>query len=732
MVSASTRAGAQQQMLSSKNSSSSKSNTNGKLETSPSRAAAIRRGEIQISGPIPITDDYDGEPAGSRSTVTTFRTRSEISQRRVQLSREGSPTEATADHAHSETDLGHRSSRNQLQPSPLDHTLAEEPVEGGLSYQAPGPSHGGDGHYFLRSKRRVSDAEKPWRKGGRLRVALRRLFGKKSLVERRTASRLSRETPEPSARAEHKSDPGVLSRSIQQTKPHKLQRSASAPARDLSRPAPLASNSPLPFADRPPPNHNHDLDNQDPVQNKRGGLAPLPARNSILFPPNEGTLPARNSLLFSPNEGVPYASWTGLAPRPASSHERSSRLIDPDMGIGCAITSGTNPQRRSKSAGPLPKTREMGIGSPPLSLRRRRSDDIRYWRESTISERPPVSPISLDKPGERAPEEVAQSKPEFLPQGFDFGPLIGEMKTMKITEAATLESRVRTLETKMANMQSALWKLRGRPSGGVFAVPDIPKQVDGGYSTHRQSPVQLSQTPERVNKFPGDVPPSPSEFIFPETFLASPDMESERSSKKDRPSSLSTAIWTPPNQEGTGSLDENLYALQPPPVFTHEHYKILVAAIKREQKARRRLELQVSTLHDLIEEMRQAGYTNNSNQTGWSAIVSTKKPSVENQQQRPHPEPSPTRFLGFTSTADEGEDGTYTLDGYAASEDVFGTPLTQPVAEVPTPEQKEYFFGADASNSYNNSVLQQEVQLDAPSRLSLSQLTTRNVVEQVS
>jgi hypothetical protein len=400
------------------------------------------------------------------------------------------------------------------------------------------------------------------------------------------------------------------------------------------------------------------------------------------------------------------------------------------MGIGFAITSGMNPRRRSRSAGPLPKTREIGVGSPSLSLRRRRSDEIRYWRESTISERPPTSPISLDKLGERAPEEVAQSKPEPLPHGFDFGPLIGEMKTMKITEAATLESRVRTLETKMANMQSALWKLRGRPSGGVFTLSDIPKRVDGGDSTHRQSPVQIGQTLERGSEFPGDGPPSPSEFTFPETFLVSPDMEPEPSSKQDRPLSLSTAIWSPPNQEGTRSLDENIYALQPPPVLTHEHYKILVAAIKREQKARRRLELQVSTLHGLIEEMRQAGYTNNSNQTGWPAIASTRKPPVENQQ---HLDLKPTRFAGLAGAADEGEDDTYTLDGYAASEDVFGTPLTQPVAEVPTPEQKEYFFGADASNPYNNnSVLQQEVQLGAPSRLSLSQLTTRSVVEQVS
>ncbi|KAI9784628.1 MAG: hypothetical protein M1839_001850 [Geoglossum umbratile] len=703
-------------MPSSKNSSSGRSKTNGKLETSPSRAAAIRRGEIQISGPIPITDDYDGEPVGPRSTVTTFRTRSDISQRRVQLSREGSPTDVTADHVHSETDLGHRASRNQLQPSPLDHTLVVEPAEDGLSHQVHRSSHGRDTRYSLGRKRSRSDTEKPGRKEGRLRVALRRLFGRKPLVERRVASQLSRETPEPSARAEHKSDPGVLSRVIQQSKPHKLQRSASAPARDLPRPAPLSSNSPLPFADRPPSNHDHDLSNQDLAQDEEGkGLS----------------LPVRTSLLFSPAEGISYANWTGLAPRPASSHERSSKLVDPEVGIGFAITSGTNPRRRSRSAGPLLKAREIGFGSSSPGLNRRRSDEIRYWRQSTTSERPPLSPISLDKPGERALEEVAQSQPESPPRAFDFGPLTGEMKTMKITEAASLESRVRTLETKMANMQSAIWKLRGRPSGGVFTVADIPKPVNGGESTHCQSPAPVNQTLERVSKFPNDGSP---EFTYPETFLASPDMESESSSKKSRPLSLSTAIWAPVNQEGTSSLDENLHLLQPPPVLTHEHYRILVAAIKREQKARRRLELQVSTLHDLIEEMRQAGYTNDNNQTGRSVIASISKPPVENQQQRSYPEPGAMRFLGFEGTAGEGEDDTYTLDGYAASEDVFGTPLTQPVAEVPTLEQKEYFFGgADALSSYNGSVLQEEAQLDIPSRLSLSQLTTRSVVvEQVS
>jgi hypothetical protein len=448
----------------------------------------------------------------------------------------------------------------------------------------------------------------------------------------------------------------------------------------------------------------------------------------------------RNSLIFPTNEGIAYADWTGLAPRPASSHERSSKLIDPEMGIGFAITSGTNPRRRSRSADPVPKAREVGFGPPPPSIRRRRSDEIRYWRESSFSERLPLSPISSDKRSERAPEEFSQSQPESPPQAFNFGPLIGEMKTMKITEAAFIESRVRTLEIKVANMQSAVWKLRGRPSGGVFTVQDLARRGDGEDTAHFISSVPLSQPFEQADKSPGDESPSPLESMYPETFLSSPDVESESSSKKDRPSSLSTAIWAPPNQEGLSSLDENLHSPLPS-APTHEHLRSLITTIKREQKARRKLESQVSTLYSLIEEMRRAGYSNGSNQTGRSAIASTDKSSGgqkegqgEGQEHGSYPESRPTQFMEFDGTAGGGEDDTYILDGYATSEDVFGTPLTQPLAEMPTPEQKEYFFSGVVSNPYN-SAPRQELQPDPPTdhhRLSLSQLTTRSAVEQVS
>ncbi|KAH0545183.1 hypothetical protein FGG08_000795 [Glutinoglossum americanum] len=705
MVSTSTKAGAHQHTTSPMNSAG-KSKSNGKLDTSPSRAAAIRRGEIQISGPIPITDDHDREPTGRRSTVTTLHTRSDTSQQRVQLSREGSQTESAADHAHNEIDRSRQSSRNQMQPSPVDRIQVEEPIADGSSPHESGSFHSRNLHDSFRSTRSKPDSEKLGRKGGRLRVALRRLFGRKSLVERHRESQHSRETPEPL-------DPGLLPKVNQQTRPHNLQRSASAPAREVLRPAPLASNSPLPFADRPP-NRDPEFNSLDTIQDEEG----------------KGSPPAlRNSLIFSPNEGVVYASWTGLAPRPASSHERSSRLIDPEAGIGFAVTSGMNPRRRSRSAGPAPKAREIGFGSPSPSIRRRRSDEIRYWRESSFSERPPLSPISLDKRSERAPEEMTQTQPEPPPQAFNFGPLIGEIKTMKITEAASLESRVKTLETKVANMQSAMWKFRGRPSGGVFTVPDLPKRVDGEDSIYSLSSVHTSQPLDQANKFTSEDLPreSPLEFIYPEMFLSTPESEPPR---KERPLSLSTAIWTPQNQEGVGSLDENLQSPLPS-VLTHEHFKSMITAIKREQKARRRLELQVSILQSLVEEMRQAGHNSNNNQTGRLTTSSAGRTLGGPQQSEPRLE----RFMEFEGAVGEGEgeDDAYLLDGYAASEDVFGTPLTQPLAEVPTPEQKEYFFSADVPPGSYKSAPQQETQSSMPTdnRLSLSHLTTRSVMELV-
>lgn len=104
-----------------------------------------------------------------------------------------------------------------------------------------------------------------------------------------------------------------------------------------------------------------------------------------------------------------------------------------ERDIGLAVTSGSNPKRRSRSAGAL---RDIGKGHPDSSGRRR-SDEIRYWRAS-IEERPMsgesvYSGIALDASGpERkvnskhfrdASDEHAQPLSPRHGRIFDFGPL---------------------------------------------------------------------------------------------------------------------------------------------------------------------------------------------------------------------------------------------------------------------------------------------------------------------
>ena len=121
--------------------------------------------------------------------------------------------------------------------------------------------------------------------------------------------------------------------------------------------------------------------------------------------PRRATTPSR---LWTPTQGPAYGDWTGLSPRPASSHARGSRA-DPDTeaeavaGIGMAVTSSGHPKRRSRSLGEI---REAAAGH---TVARRRSDEIRYWRESY--DPGILSPLSSHK-AEEEPIIIDDPEPE--------------------------------------------------------------------------------------------------------------------------------------------------------------------------------------------------------------------------------------------------------------------------------------------------------------------------------
>lgn len=198
------------------------------------------------------------------------------------------------------------------------------------------------------------------------------------------------------------------------------------------------------------------------------------------------------------------SEWAGLTPRPASTHGRGSRLIpgeeDPSE-IGRAITSdsGGGGRRRSRSLSGLNDLAGGRLGQ------RRRSDEIRYWRESYDPGF--LSPLSSNAPdetegenedgagGDSVPASPATDRPpKTPPQPFNFGSLTNEMVGMKITQAASLDTRIGGLETRMLKLERVVNQL-------CHSVP--------GFKT------PLTETPRRGGESPhAGVTSDPSSFVF--------------------------------------------------------------------------------------------------------------------------------------------------------------------------------------------------------------------------
>jgi type II secretory pathway component PulJ len=355
-----------------------------------------------------------------------------------------------------------------------------------------------------------------------------------------------------------------------------------------------------------------------------------PARESIQADgytrPRRATTPSR---LWTPNKTPGYVDWTGLSPRPASSHARGSKVVDDaeaDAPIGMAVTSGSHPNRRSRSLGEI---RETVVAHP---IARRRSDEIKYWRESY--EPGVLSPMSSNKPEAEEPvllnepEVPQEEEPQEPPQPFNFGPL-GEMAGMKITQAANLETRVQRLEERMSKMERMMSQRQYRTSGDHVQLQDPPKREsrnersssitrpstdnsEPSLPKHRsrephrqylQDPALHSQ--QRSSSYGSSRPSTisthnsyhPSFESFSPPTVPVPDAALSSGQNTARPLSTSTTIRGIPSSSPTMAKDAPL---------TGEHYVVLTNMILAEQAARQQLEAVVRTLQQQLQSLQSA------------------------------------------------------------------------------------------------------------------------------
>jgi hypothetical protein len=282
----------------------------------------------------------------------------------------------------------------------------------------------------------------------------------------------------------------------------------------------------------------------------------------------------------------------GLAPRPVSAHGRLSigegYYVDNPDQIGRAITSDViAAKRRSRSLSVLPGFEHEDDNG------RRRSGDIRYWRESyDPTFKSPVStsyapekedagdiPAETEEPGGLRPAPQSPAQP------FVFGDLktMNQMAGMKITQAVSMDARIGSLERRTRRLEKVTAQMSD-------AVPNFRPQFDilgNGSRTPSRRPTpshgmaQLQRRPSTgrsdMTRASVEEPPAlPSHLLAAHGFGPS-----------GRP--LSTATI-----RGVASLPTLTRELRP---FTVEQYTTLMALLETERSARQALEAQVRNLN---------------------------------------------------------------------------------------------------------------------------------------
>ena len=375
----------------------------------------------------------------------------------------------------------------------------------------------------------------------------------------------------------------------------------SLPIQDVTPQSALGSHSPFVPARLPPKVDTHE------------GL-PIPRfseRRTASLPGATLTIPSGEVATIDPDE-----------PNIASDIQRLSGAGD----IGFAVTSGSNPKRRSRSADDLRDMNKEHRMSPIQWKRwRRRSDEIRCWRESSVEI--PAIYASIDPHlAENVEEADMQAKHAVNleqdgedveePGNFDFGLLASAMNSQ---ERVGIDDRVVTLEVKMMDLEYAISKLQAhtpeRPSilgeqrNSVSDYSQAPGLQEDENSLDPES-LALTPPPKQFHlSIRSSTASTASTFLHKQPnsyYLTEPSVYTSL-----RPSSTFATLRPPKITDPQAA--SSLVVKEPTSarssmaaVLTLEHYMTLTSLIRREQAARMRLEDQVTKLQKQLSDLQRA------------------------------------------------------------------------------------------------------------------------------
>jgi len=271
-----------------------------------------------------------------------------------------------------------------------------------------------------------------------------------------------------------------------------------------------------------------------------------------------------------------------------------------DGPIGFAITSGSHPKRRSRSADAYYDA-SRGHRMSPIQWRqwRRRSDEIRFWRDS-IAESPLLASKLEDRdtPAVEEVQEDAANAADEAPDDtnkdtratFNFGVLATSMHEQ---EAVGIEQRLVTLEVKLMDLEYAISKIQAQPPSPAGPSPQ-----------HLQPDLQLRNPSAGSGQSGTSSPFKSAEQKYTsvaESEPIEPPSHSSNGSYRDRmarPLSNAPTIRPPtaPSPVANEQDTKTSHKRNSITSLTIDHYTTLITLIRREQVARIRLEDQVSDL----------------------------------------------------------------------------------------------------------------------------------------
>lgn len=290
----------------------------------------------------------------------------------------------------------------------------------------------------------------------------------------------------------------------------------------------------------------------------------------------------------------------GLTPRPASAHGNDLLNEHDPESIGRAVSVDIFPaRRRSRSLSQLQDVSEEH------GLVRKRSEEIRYWRAShsvgvmspdlSLSQNEDPEMTETTEPTTELNEEVTQPM-HTPPQPFNFGPL----HTMKITQAASLEDRVATLEVQNQKLEKLVSQL-------FQVVSGIDRYSDALSVTSPRTayaPTSSAAVDSSIPRnLPSDAGPVPSGYSVSEQSNVSFEDEQTFIGSIHPPTTDATRPISNVTIRGAASLPS--LPTDAAGAFSPDYYNTLQALLDTERAARHALELRVTKLSHTIEVMSQ-------------------------------------------------------------------------------------------------------------------------------